>query len=262
MRLTAPEGFNHRDFYAGITMAQAWDIFPGHQIQGHKNVQHHLGEVGAPSSFDGMRVLEIAPWNGFFGFEIIRRGAKELVALGPDDPAETGFHKTTRLLEIKDRVTYIRDSVYNIKSHNLGKFDAIFCLGLIYHLRHPLLAFDVLHDHCTDQGLMYIDTVVVDSVAKVDNHIDDSLRQAWSRVSSLPISLLVRGDVDLPLSADTYNWFAPNASGLRAWVRSSGFAIEHEKLANDWMSMRLRRVERPFIDGLEGYNPGVQRTLT
>src|SRR5271154_1641844 len=113
MRLTAPAGFNVAAFYSDVPTFQAWEIFPNHRIAGAKPVALHLDVMGVPDRLDGARILEIGPWNGFFGFELVRRGASELVALGPDNPQDTGFLRTIKLLEIEDQVKYVQSSIYD-----------------------------------------------------------------------------------------------------------------------------------------------------
>lgn len=259
MRLTAPAGFDAAEFYREVYTFQSWEIFPGHVVPGAKPVGEHLQMMGIAPRLNDARVLEIGPWNGFFGFELLRRGARELVALGPDDPDATGFHRTARLLEIEDRVKYIRGSVYNIAQHQLGTFDLVLFLGVIYHLRHPLLALDVLHDHCAENATVLIDSPTIDMVKNVAAEADcPTLQPSWEAVGGIPLTTFVRGDVAAPLARDNYNWFIPNSPCFRAWVVSSGYAIEHEHNGRDWISVRARPVARPFQDGLEGYNPLAQ----
>ena len=144
MRTDPPEGFNLPEFLEGIYTFQKWEIFPGQVTQGPKDVSEHLRRLNVPTTLAGLRVLDIAPWNGFFGFECVRRGAAEVVSLGPDDPDLTGYNKVRDLLQI-DNCKYIRASVYDLSPDVHGTFDIVFFLGLIYHLRHPLLALDRIY---------------------------------------------------------------------------------------------------------------------
>ncbi len=265
MRTTAPPNFNVERFYQGVKLFQKWDVFEGHTAAGSKDVVAHFRSLGAPERMDGLRVLDIAPWNGFFGFECLRRGARELVALGPDDPESTNFDNTARLLDVQNRVRYVRASVYDIKQYDIGTFDIVMCLGLIYHLRHPLLAIDLLHDHCKDNAMFLIDCPVADAVGRlVSNDQKAEFEQAWQTVQRFPLSLFVRGGLPTPLSGDPFNWFIPNQECLRAWVRSGGFEILHEKAThnNSWHSVKARKSERPFETGVEGYDPKSQLRRT
>jgi tRNA (mo5U34)-methyltransferase len=260
MRTEPPVGFDASEFYADVVLFQSWDVFPGHTATGIKSVDNSFAYLGVPARLDGLRVLEIAPWNGFFGFECLRRGADELVALGPDDPELTGFARSVQLLDIGRKVRYIRASVYDIEKYKLGSFDVVLCLGLIYHLRHPLLAMDLLHDHCKESAVFLIDSATMNLVDRVASEPERSgLLEAWETVQRFPMTVYVRGGALLPAGYDACNWFVPNVACLTAWVRSSGFEIRHESGVLGWHFIQARKIARPFPVGLEGYNPNVQR---
>jgi tRNA (mo5U34)-methyltransferase len=259
MRIEPPVGFDVSEFYADVNLFQNWDVFPGHTAVGVKSVDKSFADLGVPARLDGLRVLEIAPWNGFFGFECLRRGAEELVALGPDDPKATGFTRSVQLLDISHQVRYIRASVYDIEKYKLGSFDVVMCLGLIYHLRHPLLAIDLLHDHCKEGAVFLIDSATMNLVDRVVSEPErPGLFQAWETVQRFPMTLFVRGGALLPAGSDACNWFVPNVACLTAWVKSSGFEIRRESGVLGWHFIQARKIARPFPVGLEGYNPNVQ----
>jgi hypothetical protein len=96
-----------------------------------------LSTLHFPEDLTGKRILEVAPWNGVFTFEYVRRGAAVVVALGPDDPDATGFNRTLRLLEIHN-VRYLAGSAYNLPKLSVGAFDLILFWGLyiIFTIRY------------------------------------------------------------------------------------------------------------------------------
>src|ERR1700730_18555099 len=174
MRATAPEGFDVARFFEGIYTFQSWELFPGYSTQGPKNVVGSLRSLQMPDRLDGLRVLDIAPWNGFFSFECVRRGATQVVSLGPDDPDVTGYNKVRDLLEIRN-CTYIRTSVYDLSPDVHGKFDIVMLLGLIYHLRYPLLALDRAYDVTSNR--LFIDTPIIDKVV-YDKTVSEEQKRA------------------------------------------------------------------------------------
>jgi tRNA (mo5U34)-methyltransferase len=160
MRTQPPENFDTADFCKSFYSFQQWEPFPGHVVPGAKDVTSHMRQLRIPERLDGSRVLDIAPWNGFFGFECLHRGAAEVVSLGPDDPNITGYHKTRELLQIEN-CTYVRSSVYDLSPDAHGHFDVVLFLGLINHLRYPLLALDRIFDVASDR--LFVDSPIIDN---------------------------------------------------------------------------------------------------
>lgn len=129
---------------------------PGLTTAGIFDLRDAVGEYGLPDSLEGKRVLEIGTWDGFWAFELERRGA-EVVALDLDDEAEldwpprrrrakegvvrgSGFAIAKELLGSKvDRRVC---SVYDALPEDFGTFDLVFCGSVILHLRDQLLALE------------------------------------------------------------------------------------------------------------------------
>lgn len=256
MRTHPSADFDINRFYGDTYLFQKWEVFPGHVTEGPKDVNATLEAMRFPADLTGKRVLDIAPWNGFFSFECARRGAAEVVSLGPEDPADTGFAQTRDLLEL-DNVRYVRGSVYDISPETTGHFDIVLFLGLIYHLRHPLLALDKIHDVCTDK--LFTDTPYIDNIV-FDRTVDEATKAAIilnGRVTNQLPMLYFTPEAE---TGDAFNWFMPNLKAFRAMVASSGFRVLHE--ANDgggWCWIAAEKADRGFAEGLEGYNPGAAR---
>jgi tRNA (mo5U34)-methyltransferase len=251
MRKDAPEDFDIKTFFGNIYTFQGWELFPGHSTNG-KNVAYTLDKLGVPTDLRGKRILDIAPWNGFFSFECVRRGASEVISLGPDDPAATGYNKTRDLLEIEN-CNYIRDSVYNLSDSAHGKFDIVLCLGLLYHLRHPLLALDKIYDVAVDK--LYVDSPVIDNTV-FDKTISPFEKNQIMEVSPifnrLPLAYFTKSNE----TGDFYNWFMPNCLAFKDFVESSGFCISHFFNDSGWAYLAAVKGTRNFTLGIEGYNPG------
>jgi tRNA (mo5U34)-methyltransferase len=256
MRLTAPAGFNAAEFSRGFFCFQEWEIFPGHVIPGIKNVRENMERLGIPRDLKGLRVLDIAPWNGFFGFECLRRGAAELVSLGPDDPEVTGYNRTRDLLEIQD-CRYFRGSVYDLSPEVHGHFDVVLFLGVIYHLRYPLLALDRIFDVARNR--LFVDSPVIDRKV-FDQTIGDLQRRKilWGgkATNQLPMVYFTKGAE----TGDPYNWFIPNRRALVDFVESAGFTIDsYADDGDSWGSVAATKATRAFKQGLEGWNEGASR---
>lgn len=258
MKMQPPDGFSIKDFYGTIYTFQSWEIFPGHKTAGPKDVLLTCDAMGLPQDLTGKRVLDIGPWNGFFGFECLRRGATELVSLGPDDPKVTGYNKTVDVLGVSASVSYIRDSVYNLSF--ASKFDVVLLLGVVYHLRHPLLAMDLCHDVCGD--MFFVDSPVIDNVyprRDIDRSLD--IASTLSVIQGEPLLYFTKGDE----TGDPFNWFFPNTTAMIDMCQSSGFepfkVTRHGgETRTDWVSVGCRKSRRTFEPGLEGHNPTMNRS--
>lgn len=251
MNRKPPENFSIADFYKEIYIFQKWEIFPGHSTEGPKDVAEHMWRLRVPERLDGLRVLDIAPWNGFFSFECARRGAAEVVSLGPDNPDATGYNKTRELLGLEN-CRYVRASVYDLSPEIHGTFDVVLFLGLIYHLRHPLLALDRIYDVAKER--LYVDSPIIDKIV-FDKTISEKQRKA----------ILDQGKVmhDLPMvyftkaaeTGDAYNWFMPNKRAFVDFVQSSGFDVHHYwDDGGGWASLSSTKGKRAFTPGVEGWN--------
>jgi tRNA (mo5U34)-methyltransferase len=142
--------------------AQSWYHtleLPGLTTRGIFDLRPCVPRYGLPESLAGKRVLEIGTWDGFWAFELERRGAAEVVAIDLDDERELdwpprrrpatfpegarggGFEIASELLQ--SRVQRRVLSVYDATPEELGgRFDLVFCGSVLIHLRDQLLALE------------------------------------------------------------------------------------------------------------------------
>jgi len=174
-----------------------------------------------PADLSGMRVLDLGTWDGACAFECKCRGAESVLAIDIADPDKCGFNLARECLGLE--VEYQRRSIYDLSAAKDGKFDLILFLGLIYHLRHPLLALDILWDIC-------IHTLLVESQV-CDEHFVTG-RDAEGKERREALSGWMRENrvaqfyPSNELNGDFSNWFSPNVACLEGWLDSSGFEPE------------------------------------
>jgi tRNA (mo5U34)-methyltransferase len=124
--------------------------------------EHFLGDYPAvkwrhfasaiPADLTGKTVLDIGCNGGFYSMEMKRRGAARVVGIDFDEDylAQARFAAEVEGLDIEFR----QMSVYDVAS--LGeRFDVVFFIGVLYHLRHPLLALDLIHEHVTRDLMVF-----------------------------------------------------------------------------------------------------------
>jgi tRNA (mo5U34)-methyltransferase len=139
------------------------ELAPGFVTDGMFDLRPSLARYGLPERMDGMRALDVGTWDGFWAFELERRGA-EVLALDLDDerkldwpprrrpstyPAEArgeGFRIAKQL--IGSKVERIDLNIYDAKPEDLGTFDLVFCGSVLLHLRDQLLALERIAALC------------------------------------------------------------------------------------------------------------------
>jgi tRNA (mo5U34)-methyltransferase len=172
-------------------------VLPG--LQTIPELKERLAVFGLPEDLSGKRVLDIGAWDGWFSFEMERRGA-EVVALDCM-PFDT-FLEARSLLGSK--VDYRILDVDEISPAALGTFDIVLFFGVLYHLRHPLL------------GLERVLSVTRD-VALVESFVAAPAPAARHRTY---LEFYETGE----LGGQLDNWYGPTPDCLMALCRSAGFA--------------------------------------
>lgn len=166
-------------------------------------LEERLKSFGLPGDLSGNRVLDIGPWDGFFSFEMERRGAQ----VSAIDYVDLDTFRAIRQL-FRSRVTYERKDVYELHPERDGAFDIVLCLGVLYHLKHPLLALERICAVTSDRCI--IETFVADGEDWLSGHS-----------SSIPFLEFYERD---ELAGQLDNWCGPNVAAVCALIRSAGFA--------------------------------------
>lgn len=198
------------------------EVSPGIYTPGIQDSEGLLNHIGLPEDLSGMRVLDIGARDGFFSFECEKRGAKEVIALDYTSADSTGFIVARDILNSK--VEWVNANVYDINNLNLGQFDLILFLGVIYHLRHPYLAIDKLHDALHVGGKVIVESHILDGgfVDESGNWVNlDSLNP---RLTELNVAQIYESG---KLVNDLTNAWAPSLSTLLAMFKNSGFKIDY-----------------------------------
>lgn len=187
----------------------------------------------------GKRVLDVGTRDGFFAFACEKLGA-EVIAIDHTDGANTGFLAARRILG--SSVEYVQANVYTLDPEKLGSFDVILFLGMLYHLRHPLLALDRLR--AVARGLLFVESLVC------DESIFTGLQQAQSLAKVAP------GLVDIPIAQflpfgrfhpDWTNKWSPNIACLRALVEDSLFTVQEVQQWGDRALIRAAVHDSPEL---------------
>ncbi|SFP51429.1 TIGR04290 family methyltransferase [Tranquillimonas alkanivorans] len=210
------------------------DTAPDHFLGDYPRFKWEGFRHVVPEDLTGKTVLDIGCNAGFYALEMARRGASRVVGIDSDPHylAQAEFAAEREGLDIELR----QMSVYDVGS--LGeRFDLVIFMGVLYHLRHPLLALDLLHEHVVgDMMLFQCMQRGSEAVAKLpENHDFDD----WSpfRREDAPTLWFV----EERYSDDPTNWFIPNRAAVEAMLRSSGFEIAAHPEREVYMCTRGER---------------------
>jgi len=181
-----------------------------------KNFAHAV-----PRDLTGKTVLDIGCNAGFYSMEMKRRGAARVVGIDSEDMylEQARFAAAVSGMEIE----FHKLSVYDVAQ--LGeKFDFVIFMGVLYHLRHPLLALDLLREHVVGDLLLF-QSMQRGSTEAMEVEPDYPFQET---------EIFDRPDypkmhfVEKRYTGDLTNWWIPNAACVEAMLRSAGFEIvEH-----------------------------------
>lgn len=166
-------------------------------------LKSRLGQFPIPADLRGKRALDVGAWDGWFSFELERRGAQVVAVDCWDNPR---FREVHTLLG--SRADYLVMDVYELTPERVGRFDIVLFMGVLYHLKHPLLALERICSVSTD--FVAVDSLVLTQERLAGEWADERLAMEFFETTECG------GQAD--------NWVAPNVPCLLALCRTAGFA--------------------------------------
>lgn len=214
--------FHNIDLGDGVTTA------PDHFLGDYPRFKFATFAEAIPADLTGRTVLDIGCNAGFYSVEMKRRGAARVVGIDSDERYLAQARLACAALGF-DGIEFRNLSVYDVAA--LGeRFDLVVFMGVLYHLRHPLLALDLIREHVA-RDLMLFQTLQQgsDEVSDVpENHPffmpGTTTPPAYFDDPAYPkMHFIERRFAD-----DWTNWWAPNRAASEAMLRASGFEVlEH-----------------------------------
>ncbi len=190
--------------------------------------QHFLGDYPSskfrnfahaiPADLHGASVLDVGCNAGFYSLEMRRRGADRVLGIDSDEIYLSQARFAASVLGA--RIEFRNLSVYRIAELE-EKFDLVLFMGVLYHLRHPLLALDLLHTHAVRDLLVFQS---MQRGSKKVKSVDEDYSFAEEEVFDDPGYPRLHF-VEKRYSHDPTNWWIPNRACAEAMVRSAGFSI-------------------------------------
>lgn len=228
---------------------QAWRLPYGIRTPGSYDPEQLFKRLRLPD-IRGRRILDVGTADGFFAFKCESLGA-EVVAIDHKGHNVTGFETAKRILG--SNVEYVVANVYDLDPKEFGRFDIVLCLGVVYHLRHPLLALDRLRAMVEPGGALAVESLVCDEHLYTAREQYSSLRELAPKLSGIPIAQFLPA---YRYSDDATNKWSPNLEGLKAMVEDAGFAAERVEAWDDRGFVWARAVESAELDRLRAMDAG------
>ena len=190
-----------------VNAIQWWhsiDLGNGIVTPGPDPTPARLREIQVPDDLSGLSVLDVGAWDGFFSFEAERRGAARVLATDSfcwgqgGWGTKSGFELARRAL--RSRVEDLTIDPLDLSPERVGSFDLVLFLGVLYHMRHPLLALERVFS--VTRGQLILNTQV------------DLTAIERPAIAFYP---------DEELNHDSTNWSGPNPAAVVAMLRVVGF---------------------------------------
>ncbi|RYG43987.1 TIGR04290 family methyltransferase [bacterium] len=171
-----------------------------------------------PEDLEGWTVLDIGCNAGFYSFELAKRGAT-VTGIDADEHYLAQARWLACALGLEDRVRFQRMQVYDL-AHTEEKYDLVLFMGVLYHLRYPMLGLDIVAQKV--KRLLVMQTLstpgreVYPAPWDIEFHEREPLKEpGWPALAFL----------EHRMAGDPTNWFVPNHAACEAMLRSAGMRI-------------------------------------
>jgi tRNA (mo5U34)-methyltransferase len=217
-----PEALRHEierlgDWFQNFHLGEV-QTAPHHPLGDYPNIKWNAFRAVLPERLDGASVLEIGCNAGFYSFEMKRRGAGRVVGIDTDERYLRQAEFIAEQLELE--VEFRQLSVYDVVQ--LGEhFDYVLFLGVLYHLRYPMLALDLIRKH-VGHGVLLVQSMLRGPAEVLPLKEDYTF---WETEAFAQPGYPQLYFVEHSYAGDWTNWWIPNRACLQAMLRSAGYEL-------------------------------------
>jgi tRNA (mo5U34)-methyltransferase len=196
----------------------AFEIFPGVITPGTYDPTFLLDKTRLAADLRGLRVLDIGTSDGFFALELARRGA-EVIAIDYRGKEDHGYHVMERLNPVE--IEYHKMNVYELADKQLGRFDIVLFMGVLYHLPDMIRALHMIRQCC--RGTLFVET-----------HSENDFCR------DIAAARYYKGST---LAKDHTNFWAPNRLCVFDLLHDTGFDVERDEAWGQRLFVVAKAVE-------------------
>jgi tRNA (mo5U34)-methyltransferase len=211
-RVRELEPWYHNLELAGVQTA------PEHVLGDYPRVRWQRFAHAFPDDLSGATVLDVGCSAGFYALEMKRRGASRVIGIDSDrrylEQARLAAEVSGLELEFREL------SVYDVGALR-ERFDLVLFLGVLHHLRHPLLALDLLYEHVVGD-LLAFHCLMRGSEEPGDPPSDHAFTEVEAFERRDYPSLYF---IEHRFAGDPGTWWIPNRPCVEAMLRSAGFWV-------------------------------------
>ncbi len=195
---------------------------PNHFLGDFPSFKWEQIEKYIPEDLTGWEVLDIGCNAGFYSIELAKRGANVLgIDVDPHYLRQAAW--AAKQFGLEDKIELKQMQVYDVARLD-RKFDLIWYMGVLYHLRYPLLSLDILSQKLRKMMVFQTLTMPGGKDAKEtpeDFGINDRERmldESWPKMAF----------IEKRMAGDLTNWWAPNHACIEAMMRSCGLKVTEQ----------------------------------
>ncbi|ARC54617.1 hypothetical protein AOE58_01165 [Candidatus Riesia pthiripubis] len=244
--------YKRKTIYNLLKKLSPWKKGPFHiygiHIDGEWRSDLKWKKIFSKISVKGKLVLDVGCNNGYYMWRILGEGAKIVVGIDPNQLCFFQFKAIKKLIGNNKKIYLIPLKLK--KMQKLGKFDVVFSMGLIYHLRSPLDHILQLKDQLNAGGRLIIETLTT----KSDRQQCIFPKDRYAGMKNV--------------------YFIPSIKMLKTWLKRFGFVNVKVLSKNILTSMEQRRTKWAKYDSLsenlnrsnkkltiEGYNAPIRAII-
>jgi tRNA (mo5U34)-methyltransferase len=205
-------------WFHNLHLPSGHETAPDHPLGDFPRYKWQALATALPQDLTGWHALDVGCNAGFYTFELAKRGATVL-GIDMDDHYLRQARWAAGAFGLEERVQFERRQVYELARSD-EQFDLVLFLGVLYHLRHPLLALDILAGKA--QRLFVLQTLTMPGEDEVRTPVDLSIDD---RDAMLQLGWPKLAFVERRLAGDPTNWWAANHACVVAMLRSSGLEV-------------------------------------